>query len=460
MEHVSSGLSRVRASSGARAALGRTWQKIVSRFGAVFLFHFVVIVAVLSLTTALFGIAFEHFVQRPRVRMAAEVYAANFEALVTAVQSNPVPERLALLRKLGQMSNDLVAEDDPTAWPLVEPNQLLVQDFLFSLRERLPRYDVAFTPGPRPLLWLSVPVDVGRTAWVRMDLGPFVSVRAAHLTIVVFLAVLTASAGTAYLITSLRRRLSWVAEALDRMDPRSGRLDTVPPVSPGSDPLELASHLRGMASRVAEVQAERTLLMVGVARDLEELVQNFRRAQPATTLSPEAARYADDMQRVVRRFSEFAQSPAGEEVQQLDLDPLLSELALQLARPDIPVRMQLGGLPYTDLRPSAARQIFGNLLDNAVRYGGEAVEVSSSVEHGWVVVRILDRGPGLTEQELVLVGRPFYRTERARSRAAGSGLGIAIARQQAEAHGGVVRLSPRPGGGLQVEVWLRPARLA
>ncbi|HET7588846.1 MAG TPA: ATP-binding protein [Solirubrobacterales bacterium] len=88
---------------------------------------------------------------------------------------------------------------------------------------------------------------------------------------------------------------------------------------------------------------------------------------------------------------------------------------------------------------------FANLFENAVRHGGgRPVLVRSRESGGRLVVRIVDQGPGIPEQERERVFEPFYRHEGARS---GFGLGLAIARGFIEANGGEVAVESVPGQG-------------
>ncbi|NVN13905.1 sensor histidine kinase, partial [Nguyenibacter vanlangensis] len=77
------------------------------------------------------------------------------------------------------------------------------------------------------------------------------------------------------------------------------------------------------------------------------------------------------------------------------------------------------------LRPLAMKRVFGNLIDNAVNYGGQA-RIGLSVQPDGLRIRVDDDGPGLPEAELTRVLTPFYRVEGSRSRATG-GLGLGLA---------------------------------
>jgi two-component system osmolarity sensor histidine kinase EnvZ len=69
------------------------------------------------------------------------------------------------------------------------------------------------------------------------------------------------------------------------------------------------------------------------------------------------------------------------------------------------------------------------------------------------VIEVLDRGPGIPQEESENMLQPFTRLDRARS-TSGSGLGLAIVDRIARLHGGSVRLLAREGGGLRARVEL------
>lgn len=109
-------------------------------------------------------------------------------------------------------------------------------------------------------------------------------------------------------------------------------------------------------------------------------------------------------------------------------------------------------------RPSSLRRAFANLIDNAVKYG-ERAEVTVHATTEEVFVEILDDGPGIPEEEIANVLKPFYRLESSRNRnTGGSGLGLAIVKSIIELHGGELELLNRVRGGLRVRVSL-PRRL-
>lgn len=128
-------------------------------------------------------------------------------------------------------------------------------------------------------------------------------------------------------------------------------------------------------------------------------------------------------------------------------------LALNVVAPAAERPMVLGD-------PSLLRQLFSNLIENAIKFterGSIEVRVQSSGRH--VVVEVTDTGVGIEDDVLLRVFDRFYRTDKSRSRAVeGTGLGLAIVRSIARVHKGTVEASRRPGGGTTFRVVLPEAK--
>jgi two-component system, OmpR family, sensor histidine kinase CpxA len=116
--------------------------------------------------------------------------------------------------------------------------------------------------------------------------------------------------------------------------------------------------------------------------------------------------------------------------------------------------------------PSLLHSAIENVVRNAVRYTQEGTSVQVRLEQGVgiendnlrgpeAVVRVTDSGPGVPEDALDKLFRPFYRIDDARGRQTGGvGLGLAITDRAVRLHGGTIRVSNRPQGGLMVEIRL------
>ncbi|MFT4590275.1 MAG: signal transduction histidine kinase, partial [Limisphaerales bacterium] len=83
-----------------------------------------------------------------------------------------------------------------------------------------------------------------------------------------------------------------------------------------------------------------------------------------------------------------------------------------------------------------------NLLENAIKYGGEGAEVrvdARRVNGEKIEVSVVDQGPGIPRESIERIFERFYRVDRARSRdQGGTGLGLSIVKHIVQSHGGEV----------------------
>jgi len=101
-------------------------------------------------------------------------------------------------------------------------------------------------------------------------------------------------------------------------------------------------------------------------------------------------------------------------------------------------------------------QALGNLLDNALRYGGGEVRLSAQRADGHVELHVTDEGSGFPQELMGQAFERFARLDQARARG-GAGLGLSIVRAIAEAHGGSAHLANMNGSGADVWVSLPSA---
>jgi two-component system sensor histidine kinase CpxA len=111
------------------------------------------------------------------------------------------------------------------------------------------------------------------------------------------------------------------------------------------------------------------------------------------------------------------------------------------------------------VNPDLLKSALENILRDAVRYSPEKgkvlVELKSLLQDRveMAVMRVVDEGPGVPQDELLAILRPFYRVDRSRRATTGGfGVGLAIADRAVRLYGGNIRASSCEGSGLTVEV--------
>jgi signal transduction histidine kinase len=254
---------------------------------------------------------------------------------------------------------------------------------------------------------------------------------------------------------SLRR----LADASERF----GRGEAVQPL-PESGPSEVvaATHaFNTMQERLSSFLKDRLRLLASVSHDLRTPLTSLR--LKAELLDDETARDSlvvtiEELIVICEATLAFTRAEAGgEATAEVDLGRLVRDACDEFtAQGEVLDTAQLKSIPYC-CRPVALKRAVRNLVQNALRYGGNA-RVSTEKRLDNVIICIDDDGPGIDLTKMEDVFQPFVRLEESRnSETGGVGLGLAITRSIIKAHGGSVILSNRREGGLRAEIQL-PAK--
>lgn len=253
-----------------------------------------------------------------------------------------------------------------------------------------------------------------------------------------------------FLLTRLTGPLNTLADASERLG-RGASEGPLPVVGP-KEVQDLTRAFNTMQDRLTRFVSDRTQMLAALAHDLRSPLTALRvRAEMVDDDETRASLVAsgEEMQQMVDATLDFAKGVGQhEEVCPTDILELLSGLqtdglSLLSSQPLI-----------VPAKPSTMRRALRNLIENAIRYGKEA-QVSWQAIDGHAEIHIDDQGPGIPERDLEAVFGPYVRLETSRSRdTGGHGLGLSITRSIILEHGGGVRLSNLPEGGLRATVRL------
>jgi two-component system phosphate regulon sensor histidine kinase PhoR len=121
---------------------------------------------------------------------------------------------------------------------------------------------------------------------------------------------------------------------------------------------------------------------------------------------------------------------------------------------DSGIELESGGAPPGPgmAEPDAMNQVFGNLVENALKYAksGRRIRVGAKLLESEVEFCVQDFGPGIASEHLARIFERFYRVDKARSReSGGTGLGLAIVKHIVLAHGGRIWATSELGAGAQ-----------
>jgi signal transduction histidine kinase len=297
-----------------------------------------------------------------------------------------------------------------------------------------------------PLTLELIPPDTGLSGWVLAALAFQLGV----LAVFTWVAVRVAT-----------QPLAQLAEAAEKLRP-----DLRAPRLPETGPREVARAsiaFNAMQHRIAEHLAERTRILAAISHDLQSPITRMRlRTDLLEDFALKRKLQADlaAMQTLIEQGIDLARSAGSgtEPFVATDVQALIESLVYDYA--DAGQHVDLVGRIDRPIvtAPQALRRILTNLLDNALKFGGEVDIAAEAGVADRILIAVRDRGPGIPETQLDSVLAPFYRLEGSRNRkTGGAGLGLAIASQLATALGGELAIANRAGGGLTAQLTL-PAR--
>ena len=261
-----------------------------------------------------------------------------------------------------------------------------------------------------------------------------------------FISLMIAAWYGAKLLTRPIQRLSDAAERL------SENLDSPPLDESGPKEARQAAHTFNlMQQRIREQVQQRARMLGAVSHDLRTPLSRLKlRLENISDekLQGQMRQDLDDMIGMLdATLTYLHEQRTSEALQLMDVQALVESLCenAQDQGADVQVSGHCAPMP---VQPMALRSCLNNLMDNALRYAGQArIELEDQREQ--LLIRVIDHGPGIAADKREAVFEPFYRLEGSRNRNSGGvGLGMTIAREAAQRLGGQLNLEETPGGGL------------
>ncbi|MDP1596161.1 MAG: ATP-binding protein [Methylotenera sp.] len=272
----------------------------------------------------------------------------------------------------------------------------------------------------------------------------------------VALVLLLSLAGGYVIAARINRPLHLLMNAANRL--RKGEHPEKLPEGSFAELREVNDTFNKMADSLAELDAERTLILAGVSHDIRTPLARLRLSvemlpdENCASLKIGMIQDIADMDNIIHQFLDFVKGVEGEPTQMTDINTLLQALHDRQARAGRDLVIQLAPTYVVPIKPLAMQRLLDNLVGNAYAYGHGQVRVASQITADYIVISVFDNGPGIPESHVEKLLKPFERLDTARSNAGGSGLGLAIADRIAKLHHGKLELINRPKGGLEARL--------
>jgi signal transduction histidine kinase len=261
------------------------------------------------------------------------------------------------------------------------------------------------------------------------------------------------------------RRLTQRLEALQSGVERWGRGDLSARVAvQGHDEVAfLATRFNQAAERIEGLLASHKALLANASHELRSPLARIRMSvelmgpEASSIQREEIARSIGELDQLIDEILLASRLDSHEgQAEPLEEVDLLGLAAEECARVGAQLQEPGPGLGALVLQgsPRLLRRLLRNLLENAVRHGGQPVTLAIDRQEGALRLQVCDRGPGVPPAHRERIFEPFYRLPGASEKAGGVGLGLSLVRSIARRHGGEALCLQAPGGGSCFEVRL------
>lgn len=397
------------------------------------------------------------------------------------------------VNSLGQVNLDLSAIDISSdvyvqVWGLdneIQASLRTIDEFINkpfdrdALRAESPIYrDVRV--GNQELRVLSVPIVDGEhkiavlQVAVRLDVINQARVGLTNILTIIWLVSFLFSGNAAWLTLGQTLKpleaITETAEQINRADDLSRRL---PYHGPENDEIgSLVNSFNQTLERLEALFTSQQRLLADVSHELRtpltvikgnvDLMRRMKKLDEESLMSIDHE--AGRLTRLVGGLLLLAQAESGKlalSMQQVELDLLLTEVFQEMSiLAGNRVRVHLNEIDQVYVKGDRDRlkQVFINLVANAIQYTPQGGEVFLSLERIGEQARIIcrDTGPGIPAEDLPHIFERFYRAEKSRTRGktTGFGLGLSIANWIVERHGGRIEVDSKEGQGTTFAIWL------
>jgi two-component system osmolarity sensor histidine kinase EnvZ len=394
----------------------------------------------------------------PRVLRNAHQIATVVNLTRTALMHTDAIARVSLLKMLADEEEVSIQTREPSDQIVRFGTSDLERQLVDEMVKRLgPDTLIASQVNDVPGLWIGFKIERD-SYWLQMDparlrpLGGSAWLTWLGLTLALSLGGAALMAG---LINRPLKRLSFAASQV-----REGHFNTstLDEDAATSEIREVNIGFNRMAERLAKIEQERALMLAGISHDLRTPLARLRLETELSVADLETrdlmAADIAQLDAIIDKFLDYARP------EPTQLGPVL--LSGVISRSIAPwrnnPRFEISVDVAEDLQVKAEQvelvRVLSNLLENARRYGQSPsdgvtrVEIVARVHEGWVLLRVRDQGPGVSEETLKNLTQPFFRGDTARTAATGSGLGLAIVERSVQRMGGTFSVFNNSAGGL------------
>ena len=403
----------------------------------------------------------------PRILRNAHQIATVVNLTKTALKNSDEIARLSLIKMLADEEDVRIELREPTDRIVAFTDSGMDSRLVDEMVKRLgPGTTVASSVNDEEGLWIGFAI-ARDSYWLQMDPSRLKPLGGSAWLIWLSFTTALSLVGAAIMAGLINRPLKRLSYAASRV--REGHFHGAP-LDEGAATSEIREVNIGfnrMAERLAKIEAERALMLAGISHDLRTPLARLRLETELSVSDPQTRELMvadiEQLDDIIDKFLDYARP------EPTDLGPvLLSGVISRCITPwrnnaRLQITVDVGEDLQIQAEPVELGRVLSNLLENARRYGQSPadgitrVEIVARVHDGWVLLRVRDQGPGVSDETLKNLTQPFFRGDAARTAATGSGLGLAIVERSVQRMGGTFSVFNNSAGGLMALMKFRQA---
>jgi two-component system, OmpR family, osmolarity sensor histidine kinase EnvZ len=405
---------------------------------------------------------------QPHAAQSAQQIASLVNLSRAALVHSDAIARVSLIKQLAELegvrvlpreSTDKMLSFDTSAQTTLVTNELRTRLGKDTLMAR----EVNGEPG----LWVGFEIE-GDAYWLLTDLSRIMPVAGKTWLVWLIIAAILSLAGAALIARLINRPLKALSFAANRV--KDGNFDAshLDERAVTSEIREVNMGFNRMAAQLAKIEQDRAVMLAGISHDLRTPLARLRleTEMSVADLSARAHMAADieQLDGIIDKFLDYARPD------QIRLLPVCLNDVLEASMfavhdtGDMQINMDVPNDIYVQAEEVELSRVLANLIENARKYGKSPhtqitkLDIVVRAKEEWVLLKVRDHGPGVSEETLKHLTQPFFRGDAARTAATGAGLGLAIVDKTVQRMGGMFALANTGSGGLAAHIKLRKAK--
>jgi two-component system osmolarity sensor histidine kinase EnvZ len=311
--------------------------------------------------------------------------------------------------------------------------------------------EIRVKTGKDYMVWIKPPQQ--RDIWISIPLSGADEKSLSPLTMYFFVIGALSVTGGWLFVRRLNRPLQALQKGARQVE--MGHFPDSLPLVGSSEIIAVTEAFNKMSQGIKQLENDRVIMTAGISHDLRTPLTRIRLAsemlpQDQAWIKDGIEHDIDDLNAIINQFIDYAKQDQQETMAFANVNDLIHELVdARTMIENHSIELNLPKITTTKIRKIGIKRVIENLIENAFKYGGDSITITTSMidKNRNILCSVRDFGTGIAESQLEKMFTPFAQGDHARG-SSGSGLGLAIVKRIVESHGGRIQFANHPNGGL------------